>query len=164
MDTRKTSGGRAAVVVRAPQDLVAGLIVLAIAAITLIALSRVTRVRYESISPTLFPRLCAFALAAGGVALLIRAFTCDGPGVEPTPLRGLTLVPLAVVVFGLLTPIVGFAVAGFLTVVIGGFGSTEVRPRELLVTAIGLIIFCVALFTYGLGLTIPVYKLPGFLG
>lgn len=137
---------------------------LAIAAITLIALSRVSSVRFQSISPTLFPRLCAYALAVGGVVLLIRAFTCDGPRVEPTPLRGLTLVPLAVVVFGLLTPMVGYAVAGLLTVVIGGFASPEVRPRELLITAVGLTILCLALFSYGLGLTIPVFKLPGLLG
>jgi hypothetical protein len=164
MDRRETSGGRRTVIVRAPRDLVAGLILLALSVILLIALGRVHTVHFQSISPTLFPRMCAIALAVCSMVLLIRAFIRNGPGVEPTLLRGLLFIPLSVVVFGLLTPMVGYAVAGFLTVVIGGFATAEVRPRELLITAVGLIVLCLALFTYGLGLTTPAFKLPGFLG
>lgn len=159
-----SAGGRALFAVRSPQDLFSGLAVLAISAFVLWGLSRVPTSRFASISPTLFPRLCAYGLAIGGIALLFRAFLRDGPAVEPTPLRGVALVTLGVIIFGFLTPIAGYAVAGFLTIFIGGLGSTESRVRELLLLAAGLVVFCVLLFTVGLGLPIPPVILPAFLG
>lgn len=158
------STGGALFAVRSPQDLFSGLAVLLISAFVLWGLSGITTMRFASISPALFPRVCAYVLAIGGVLLLVRAFTVSGPDIEPTPLRGPVLVTLAVVIFGFLTPIAGYAVAGFLTVVIGGLGSTESRLRELLLLAAGLVVFCVLLFTYGLGLPIPPVILPGFMG
>jgi hypothetical protein len=156
------SGSGALFAVRSPQDLFAGLSILLISTIVLWGLSQITTMRFASISPTLFPRICAYALAIGGVLLLIRAFTVSGPKIEPTPLRGPVLVTLAVVIFGFLTPIAGYAVAGFLTVVIGGLGSTESRLRELLLLATGLVVLCVLLFTFGLGLPVPPFILPSF--
>lgn len=162
--SKTNSGGGALFAVKSPQDLYSGLSVLLVSGLVLWGLSKITTARFASISPTLFPRICAYALAIGGVMLLIRAFTVSGPNVEPTPLRGPLLVTLAVVIFGFLTPVAGYAVAGFLTVVIGGLGSTESRLRELLLLAAGLVVFCVALFTYALGLPIPPVILPGFMG
>lgn len=164
MNTQQTAPSRAHFAVKAPQDLVAGLVILATSGAVLWGLSKISTSRYQSISPTLFPRLCAFLLAAGGIALLVRAFTREGPGIEPTPLRGLVLVPLAVAIFGFLTPVVGYAVAGFLTVVIGGLGSTETRVGELLILAVALVVFCVGLFTWGLGLPMAPFIKPPFLG
>jgi putative tricarboxylic transport membrane protein len=164
MNTQQTAPRRAAFAVRAPQDLAAGLVILATSGAVLWGLSKISTSRYQSISPTLFPRLCAFLLAAGGVALLVRAFTRSGPGIEPTPLRSVVLVPLAVALFGFLTPIFGYAVAGFITVIVGGLGSTETRIKEILIIAVCLVLFCLALFTWGLGLPIAPFIMPNFLG
>lgn len=160
----KNGEGGALFAVKSPQDLYSGLAILAVSGLVLWGLSRITAARFASISPTLFPKICAYALAIGGIVLLVRAFTVQGPNVEPTPLRGPLLVTLAVVLFGFLTPIAGYAVAGFLTVVIGGLGSTESKLRDLVLLAAGLVLFCVALFTYGLGLPIPPVILPNFGG
>lgn len=164
MDSHQNAERRSAFAVKAPQDLVSGLFVLATSGAVLWGLSKISTSRYQSISPTLFPRLCAIGLAVLGIALLIRAFTRSGPEIEPTPLRGVVLVPLAVAIFGFLTPIVGYAVAGFLTVIVGGLGSTETRVREILIIAAVLTLFCVALFTWGLGLTIDPFIMPAFMG
>lgn len=164
MSMQQNAPRRLGFAVRSPQDLVGGLLVLATSGIVLWGLSKISTSRYQSISPTLFPRICAYCLAAGGVALLVRAFTRDGPEIEPTPLRGVVLVTIAVVIFGFLTPVVGYAISGFLTVFIGGLGSTETRVRELLMLAAGLTLFCVALFSWGLGLPMPYFIKPGFMG
>jgi hypothetical protein len=150
--------------VKSPQDLFAALAVLAVSAVVLWGLSRITTARFASISPTLFPRICAYALGIGGIMLLIRAFTHQGPKVEPFELRGLVLVTLSVVLFGFLTPVVGYVIAGFLTVVIGGLGSREARLKELLLVGAGLAALCLVLFTYILGLSVPAFILPGILG
>lgn len=150
--------------VKSPQDLVGGIVILGVAAVVLWGLSFISTSRYQAISPTLFPRICAWGLGIGGLVLVARSFLYDGPQIEPTPMRGVVLVTLAVVLFGFITPICGYAVAGFVTMIIGGLATTEVRIRELLIVSAGVTVFCVVLFTYVLGLTIPAFLIPRILG
>jgi hypothetical protein len=149
-------------VVRAPQDLCAGLALLAFAVVVLYFLSKIEVVFFTTISPILFPRLCAYLIGLGGLVLVARGFLLNGPRLEPLPLRGPVLVAIAVFLFGLLTPVVGYLISGFLTVVIGGLGSREARLRELVIMGAGLVLFCLLLFTYGLKLTLPVLQWPTF--
>ena len=158
------SGGGARFAVKSPQDLFSALAVLAVSVFVLWGLSRISTTRFAAISPTLFPKICAYALAIGGIMLLVRAFMYEGPKVEPFELRGTVLVTLAVVLFGLLTPIVGYVVAGFLTVVVGGLGSREARLKELVLVGAGLCALCFVLFTLLLGLSIPAVIIPGVVG
>jgi hypothetical protein len=162
MDAEHRSERGTTFVIRAPQDLVAGLVLLAFSAAVLVLLARIHTVSFASISPTLFPRLCAYSIAIGGIVLVIRGFAINGPRIEPIPARGPLLVTIAVVLFGLLTPVVGYVIAGFLTVVIGGLGTREARLRDLVFLAAGLVFFCLLLFTVGLKLTIPVLQWPSF--
>jgi hypothetical protein len=146
---------------RGPQDALAGVVVAAIAAATLLAISRVSAASYSTFSPTLFPRVCAWGLLLGGLLLVGRGLVKDGPGLERLPLRPALLVTLAIVVFGLVTPVAGYAVSGLLTVVIGGLATPEMRLRELAVVALALILFSIGLFSFVLKLTIPILTLPG---
>jgi putative tricarboxylic transport membrane protein len=164
MDTQQNAPQRASFAVKGPQDLIGGLVIIVVAAVVLWGLSHISTSRYQAISPTLFPRICAYLLAIGGFALVVRSFLYEGPQIEPTPLRGVGLVTIGVVLFGFLTPICGYAVAGFATMIVGGLASTEVRFRELVLVAVALTVFCVLLFTYGLGLSIPPLILPNFPG
>ena len=82
------------------------------------ALSRIPTAKYQSISPDLFPRVCAWLLVAGGVALLVRGCLRAGASIERPAWRGVLLVVSSVVVFGLVAPRLGYAPAGFLTIVI----------------------------------------------
>jgi hypothetical protein len=148
--------------VRAPQDVLGGAAVLALAAGALLVLSRITSGGYATVSPTLFPRLCAYGLVAGGLVLFGRGFLRDGPGLDAPALRPTVLVCLAVVLFGIVTPAFGYAPASLLTVLVGGLAAPELRLRHLLGLSIGLTIFSVLLFSYVLKLTIPILLLPGF--
>jgi hypothetical protein len=151
------SGGR---LVRCPQDLLAGVLVVALACGLLFALSKIRVTSYQAISPSLFPQICASGLMLGGAVLVLRGFLRDGPGLERIPWRATGLVTLAIVLFGALTPLVGYAVAGFATLLVGGFAASNVRARELVLTSAALILLSVLLFTYLLKLTIPVAAIP----
>ena len=157
MQTQPRTRGQ---LVRCPQDLLGGILVVVLACALLVALSKIRVTSYQAISPSLFPRICAYGLMLGGGALILRGFLRDGPKLEGIPWRSTALVTLAIVLFGALTPIVGYAVAGLATLLVGGLAAADMRFRELLVTAIGLIVFSVFLFSYLLKLTIPVATLP----
>lgn len=147
--------------VRGPQDVVAGLVVIAIAAMILRALSLITTTSYSSFSPALFPRICAYGIVLGGAVLVARGLLKQGPGLERTPFRPLALVVLAVAGFGFIAPLFGYAVAGLLTLVISGLAAPDLRLRQLLVVSILLTAASVALFSYALKLTMPIVILPG---
>ena len=146
---------------RSSQDIAAGTVVIAVAAAVLVALSRIPQAKFQAISPDLFPRICAYALIAGGVGLLVRGFLRRGPPIELPPWRGVVLVVLAVVVFGLAAPRVGYVPAGFLTLVIAGFATHEVTPVKLVVFACGLSAFSYGLFTFLLKVPMPAFALRG---
>jgi len=147
--------------VRGAQDALGGVVVAVVAAAVLLVLSRMSVASYSAFSPALFPRICAWGLLLGGLLLVARGFLKDGPGLERVPLRPALFVTLAILVFGIVTPVAGYAVAGLLTVVIGGLATPEMRPRELAIVSLALIAGSVGLFSFVLKLSIPILILPG---
>jgi len=147
---------------RASQDVAAGAVVVAFAVAVLVALSRIPTTKYQAISPDLFPRVCAFGLIAGGIALLVRGFARAGPAFAWAPWRGVVLLVLSVVLFGLCTPRFGYGVGAFLTVVVAGFATRDVKPWKLVVFAAVLIAFSVVLFSVVLKVPMPAFTLRGF--
>ena len=146
---------------RAPQDVAAGAVVVAFAVGVLAALARIPTAKFQAISPALFPRVCAFALVAAGIALMVRGFVRAGPALAWPPWRGVVLVVLAVVAFGLVAPRLGYAAAGFLTVVIAGLATREAKPLRLVGFAVALIAFSVVLFSYLLKVPMPAFAFRG---
>lgn len=144
------------------RDTVAGAIVVALGATVLAMLSRIQTAKFQSVGAALFPQVCAFVLILGGVALLLRGLLRGGEKIAWPPLRGTALVVLSVVTFGIIAPRFGYAVAGFLTVMISGFATTEVRPLQLVIFACGMTAFCIVLFTVILKIPTPALVLPGF--
>jgi putative tricarboxylic transport membrane protein len=156
-----TLGGKRAMRIRLTQDVVAGAAVISLAAAILLGLSKIPKTSYQAIAPDLFPRLCAYGLIIGGIALLVRGFRTSGFAITLPALRPTVLVVVSVVLFGLLTPVIGYGIAGFLTLMIGGLGSPEVKVRQLLVFSIGLMVFSVLLFSFVLKLPTAFVILPG---
>lgn len=147
--------------VRGPQDVAAGITVIVISAVMLNRLSLITTTSYSTFSPALFPQLCTYGIILGGLALIVRGLLKDGPGFQRTPLRPVILVTLSVVAFGLVTPVLGYAVAGLMTLLISGLAAPDLRFRQLLGISVALIAFCVVLFSWMLKLTMPILILPG---
>ena len=64
---------------------------------------------------------------------MVRGLVKEGPGLDGWPLRPVILVTLAVVTFGLVTPVLGYAIAGLLLLLISGLAARDVRFPALLV-------------------------------
>jgi len=146
---------------RQSQDIFAGAVVVAFGAAVLAVMSRIPTAKFQAIGAALFPQVCAGALIACGLVMLLRGFLRGGPAVVWPGLRGTTLVVLSVVAFGLTAPRVGYALSGFAVILISGFATKEVKPVQLLVFACGLVAFCVVLFSVILKVPMPAILLPG---
>lgn len=148
-------------IVRSPQDLAAGLSLVAVALFAFWAAADLQTGRLRAMGPGMLPRVLAGLLGLAGVALVVKALLRDGEPLGRWPLRGPVFVVLAVVAFALTIRQPGLLVAGPLVVLVGGAASPETRPRELAVFAVVVTAFCVGLFRYLLQLPIPILNLPG---
>jgi hypothetical protein len=155
-------GGGAGGGFRLTQDTVAGVLVIALSLGILAVLATIGSTKYQQIAPDLFPRVCAYALLAGGGLLLARGLIRGGEGFEVPRLRSLALVVVAVVAFGLVAPSYGYAPAGLATMIISGLAAPDLRLRSLALVTLAVIAFSFALFTLLLKLPIPFLSLPGF--
>lgn len=142
--------------IRAPQEAAAGLFLIALALFALWQSSDLTTGTLRQLGPGMLPRSLAYVTGLCGLVILIHAFLREGAGLDRWSLRGPLFVLGAVVAFGLTVRPFGLAVAGPLVVIIGGLASHETRLVELVVFAVVMTAFCVALFKYILTLPIPV--------
>ena len=161
--------------IRAPQSLVSGLTLIAIAVFAVWATGNLPQGTLRAMGPAMLPRWLAIGVGLCGLALIVSSFLTDGEPLERWSLRGPAFVVIGVVVFALLirpsqialggmniaSPAAGLAVAGPLAMIIGGFGTPEVRVREILIFGIVMTAFCIGLFRYALNLPIPIIFIPG---
>jgi putative tricarboxylic transport membrane protein len=148
--------------VRAPQDLVAGLSLVALALLAWWAGAALETGTLRSMGPGMLPRTIILLVGLTGAALVVLSLLKAGDPLGRWPLRGPFFVALAVVAFALSIRTVGLAVAGPLVALVSGGASPETRWKELLVFAIVITAFCIGLFRYALHLPIPILVLPGF--
>lgn len=115
--------------------------------------------------PAYFPTVLGGLLAVIGAFVAFRGITTDaedGHGaVDKFHFKPLLLVLGAVVAFALLLRPAGLVVSLIVLVIISSLGSGEFKWREIVPLAVGLVLLVLAVFIYGLGLTIPV--LPAFM-
>jgi hypothetical protein len=99
-----------------------------------------------------FPLMLSGILVVFGVMLLVRS-TASTEQIEPGwSLRGLVVIPIALVAFGLLLERAGFVPAMFAVVVGSALAGTEFRVIEVLVLACVMTFLGVAIFVWGLGM------------
>jgi hypothetical protein len=107
--------------------------------------------------PGYFPLLLAGALVLIGAAIVVKGLLPAGEagGIGVLPWRGLVLLLGAVVFFGATVRGLGLAPALFLTVFAAALATPENRPASAAVLAVALALFCVLIFSYGLGVPVP---------
>ncbi len=157
-------------VIRAPQNVIAGLVLIALAAAAFWLLQDLSQGTLGAIGPALLPRALAVGVGLCGVALAVAGMSRAGDAMEGWTLRGPFFVVLAVTAFaltirpvqlgGITTPGLGLVAAGPLAIFISGFATPETRIRELLILALSLTAFCMVLFGDILNLPIPVFPQP----
>ena len=147
--------------VRNPQDLLAGLVLVAVALFALWASGGLSQGRLGALGPGMMPRATAVLMGAVGVLVALSAFFAAGPRLERWSLRGPFFVCLALIAFAVTIRWVGLLVAGPLVAIISGAASPETRIKEIVIFGIAVTIFSIALFRYVLNLPIPVLIIPG---
>ena len=113
--------------------------------------------------PAFFPTVLGGLMFLLGVLVTIDGLAVEHPDgkIEPVNFRALALVLGSVVAFGLLLRPAGLLVALFVLVGVSSLGSHEFRLRDVLLLSVGMSLLVLAVFIYGLSMTIPV--LPSFM-
>jgi hypothetical protein len=153
--------------VRAPQNLAGGILLIALAALALWLTRNLDQGTLRSMGPAMLPDWLAYGVGLCGLALLVSSFIKDGEPLENWSLRGPLLVITAILAFAitirpfafgsLSIPGLGMVVAGPLAIIIGGFATPEARLRDLVILALSLTPFCMVLFGDMLNLPIPIF-------
>ena len=115
--------------------------------------------------PAYFPFGLGILMAILGAMIFFKALTFEvegGDKIGAWPMKQAVLILGAVVVFGLMIPHVGLALALPALIGIGSMASGEFRIKEVLINCIVLTVGSWAIFIKGLGLIIPLW--PDFLG
>ena len=137
------------------RDVIAGLILLVIAAVAAWQGSTLRLGTPRHLGPGMIPLVLSASIALIGVILVGLGVRHMRTNRERWPLRGPVFILGSAVVFGLAIRPLGLAVAGPLVVIVGAFASDETRWIEVLLFAVGMTLFCVVLFKYLLSLPIP---------
>lgn len=113
--------------------------------------------------PGYFPRALAIVLAAIGLVVILSAVkpAAEAQALRQWDLKGLAWITGSVVLFGALLFPLGLVGALFVLVMVSSRASPEFTWTGALANAAVLIVLCLVVFVYGLGLPLPVW--PSFL-
>lgn len=145
---------------RSPQNLVSGLILIAASAFVVWMLSGLSQGTMRVMGPAMLPRWTAIAIGLGGLVLVVLSAIRDGDALERWHLRGPVFIIAALVIFAGTIRQPGFLVAAPLAMLVAGFGSREVRPRELVIFAVVMTLACALLFRFALNQALPMLVIP----
>ncbi|WP_170181941.1 tripartite tricarboxylate transporter TctB family protein [Phreatobacter stygius] len=148
--------------IKSPQDLMAGLFLVAFGLFCLWASSNLSGGRGANLGPGSFPRGLSFLLMAVGAVVIAQALTTIGPKLEAWSVRGPVFVLGAVLLFAVTVRPLGLVVAGPLALMVSAFAAKDTRWLPNAIFAVIMTIFCILLFKVALKLPIPVAPWAGW--
>src|SRR5262245_16027908 len=105
-----------------------------------------------AMGPGYFPAMIGALLALFGAAIVLRGLRTAPSPFGDVSWRGVALIGLAPIVFGATVRGLGMAPAIILTTLISVFASRRVGLLKATTLTLGLTVFCIVVFSYGLGL------------
>ena len=111
----------------------------------------------QRMGPAYFPTALGIILTFLGLAVFVRSFFTGVKTKIQIDLRPIVLVLSGVVAFGLLLNSAGLVIAAFALIFLACLGSWEFRLRDTIIIFFVLIIFCTAVFYYGLEVSMPLW-------
>jgi hypothetical protein len=107
--------------------------------------------------PGYFPTIISGLLILFGLVTLSRGLLRDGERVADVNWKGAALITLSVCAFGFLLEGAGLVIALVALVLISAAASDRFRfELRAMLGLVALVIFCIAVFVYGLGLPMPI--------
>jgi hypothetical protein len=106
--------------------------------------------------PAYLPSILGGLLFLIGVISLIRSILKKQTPITGITIKGLLLVVVSTVLFGLLVRGAGLVVALPVLVLVSAYASRDFRWGPSLLMAAGLTLFCIAVFLKGLGIPLPI--------
>ena len=143
--------------IRSQKDFWCGVIFIAIG-IAFMVLARDYRMGTAArMGPGFFPTMLGGVVVALGLTLAVPALIRDGDAFPRLHFRPMLMILLSIGVFAVLLQPLGFVLAAFALMVVGGFADPDLGFLESVALSIGITAFCVAVFVLLLGLPMPLW-------
>lgn len=143
--------------VKAPQDFAGGLFLIALAAVGIFGTLNLNFHTSTGVGPGMMPRATAFIVAGLGLTMIVLSFTTQGERLTRWSIRGMIFVLGSALVFAWTVRPLGLVVAGPLAVIISAFADKSTKWLEVIIFALVMTFACIALFSWGLKLPIPIW-------
>ena len=147
--------------IRAPQDYIGGIVMVALALFALWASSDLQGMRGFSFGAGTAPRMFGVLMLLLSMGIAASGLLVDGPDLSHYSWRGPLFVMLSILFFALAIRSLGLVVTAFASFMIAATGSHETKWIEAVIVGVCLTAGCAVLFPYILGLPMPM--LPRFL-
>lgn len=132
-----------------------GLFCIALAAVSLFAITRLNVGTLSSPGAGFFPRAISILILAFGGLFVVRAFIVGGEPADAWHWRPLLVISGALFVFAMMVRWSGLPLATVTLTAIAAFASDEMRLIDVVFTALALSVFGALLFVYALGIPLP---------
>ena len=141
---------------RNPKDFWTGLIYIFFGSSAMLIAREYSMGTAVKMGPAYFPTMLGGLLVAIGAIAVIRSFIVPGTAIGAFAFKGLILVIVSVLVFGLIVRGAGLVVALPVLIIISASASARFRWGPTLIMTAGLTLFCVLVFLKGLGIPLPI--------
>jgi hypothetical protein len=141
--------------ITAPKDFWAGLMFIAFGVGFMLVARNYAMGTAVRMGPAYFPTVLGGLLALIGLAIFVKSFVVKGEPVARIVLRPMTLILVAIILFGIFLKPLGLIVCAAILIGLGALGGHEFRAKEVAILYAVLVVFSVAVFVKGLGLPIP---------
>lgn len=148
------------------RERVAGLVLVALGGLGLWGGSDLPFMTSDGVGSGLMPRILSLLILGLGALQIVLSLKDPGPSTGHWAIRETIPVVLGVILFAvtirgyplgpIAIPSLGMAVACPLAIIASGLAARDSRLPELLIFAVVLTAFCIGLFRYALGLSVPV--------
>jgi len=105
--------------------------------------------------PAYFPTILSALLMIIGIISIVRAFLRSGSPIGVIAWRGLLVIVVSTILFGLIVRGAGVIIALPLLVILSASASVRFKWKYSFAEAVGITVFCVLVFLKGLGVPLP---------
>lgn len=143
--------------IRAPKDFWSGVIFIVVGLMAVYIGRDYSMGSAARMGPAYFPTILGGMLTAIGAISVGRSMFRDGEPIGTISIKNIILVLGSVVAFAFLVRGAGLFIAVVLTVMVSGLASSKFRLLPFVAVAVGLAVFGILVFVYGLGLPMPAF-------